>query len=135
MLVAIQPAELSCTLDELRKVEEHVSGDYLVRLGVPGATAASVDNVTLHLSDTCIAHFACHGIQDRTNPLDSALKLDGGRLPVSQIVNVKLPRGMQTFQTRQCIWLGRCYLPDSVEQWLRCGESFDLIVGARSNLR
>ena len=96
MLVTIQPAALPCTLDELRKVEKHVSGDYLVRLGVPEA-AASVDNVALHLSDTCIAHFACHGIQDRTNPLDSALMLDDGPLPVSRIMKTSMPSASLVF--------------------------------------
>jgi CHAT domain-containing protein len=90
MLVAIQPAALPCTLDELRKVEQYVSKDCLVKLGIPEATA-SVDNVALHLSDTSIAHFACHGRQNRTNPLDSALILDDGPLPVSRIMKTSMP--------------------------------------------
>ena len=96
MLVAIQPAALPCTLDELRKIEQYVSKDYLVRLGTPGA-AASVDNVAHHLSGTSIAHFACHGIQDRTNPLDSALLLDDGPLPVSQIMKTSMSNASLAF--------------------------------------
>ena len=96
MLVAIQPAALPYTSEELCKVEQYVSREYLVRLGIPDV-AASVDSVALHLSGTSIAHFACHGRQNRTNPLDSALILDDGPLPVSRIMKTSMPNASLAF--------------------------------------
>jgi len=111
MLVAIQPASLPYTLDELRKVEQHVSSEYLVKLGVPEAVA-SVDNVVLHLSDATIAHFACHGTQDRTNPLDSALILDDGPLPVSQIMKTSMRSASLVFLSACETAKGDANVPD-----------------------
>ncbi|KAJ7914387.1 CHAT domain-containing protein [Mycena leptocephala] len=42
--------------------------------------------VVKHLQGSSITHFACHGIQDSKNPLDSGLMLSDGRLKVSQIM-------------------------------------------------
>ena len=37
-------------------------------------------------------HFACHGVQDSKNPMDSALLLSGSsRLTLSEIIKMKLP--------------------------------------------
>jgi CHAT domain-containing protein len=111
MLVAIQPAVLRYTLDELRKIEEHVSPEYLVRLGVPEA-AASVENVIRHLSGASIAHFACHGIQGRTNPLDSALILDDGPLPIPRIMKMYVPRASLVFLSACETAQGDANIPD-----------------------
>ena len=121
MLVVIQPEaprylshaspSLPSTRDELRKVEQHVSSEYLVKLGVPEA-AASVDNVVLHLSDASIAHFACHGIQDITNPLESALILDDGKLPVSQIMKTSMPNASLAFLSACETAKGDANVPD-----------------------
>ncbi|KAJ7676620.1 CHAT domain-containing protein [Mycena polygramma] len=42
--------------------------------------------VVKHLQESSAVHFACHGIQDRMNPLESGLMLSDGRLKVSQII-------------------------------------------------
>ena len=86
---------LPYNIDELRKIEQYVSRDNLVRLGIPDA-AATVDDVARHLSSASIAHFACHGKQNRTNPLDSAL-LDGGSLPISPIMKMSMPNASLAF--------------------------------------
>jgi CHAT domain-containing protein len=96
MLVVIQPAALEYASDELREIEQYVSEEYLVRLGIPEA-AATVNDVAHHLSSASIAHFACHGKQNRTNPLDSALLLDGGSLPVSRIMKTSMPNASLAF--------------------------------------
>jgi CHAT domain-containing protein len=40
----------------------------------------------MHLRESAIVHFACHGIQDLKHPLDSGLILTDGRLKVSEIM-------------------------------------------------
>ena len=110
-MVAIQPAALPYTLDELCKVEQHVSKEYLVRLGVPEA-AASVENVALHLSDASIAHFACHGMQHRTNPLDSELTLEDGPLPVSRIMKMSMSNASLVFLCACETAKGDVHVPD-----------------------
>ena len=111
MLVAIQPSVLPCTLEELRKIEQYVSREYLVRLGVPG-TAASVDNVARHLSRISLAHFACHGTQDRTNPLNSVLIRDDGPLPVSTIMKTSMPSASLVFLCACETAMGDANVPD-----------------------
>jgi hypothetical protein len=96
MLVVIQPAALRYTIDELHKIDRYVSRDYLVRLGILEA-AATMDDVARHLSGTSIAHLACHGREKRTNPLDSALLLEDGSLPVSWIVKTPMLNALLAF--------------------------------------
>jgi CHAT domain-containing protein len=63
---------------ELGKIERHVPSDLLVKFSIPGATA-SVEAVATKLSDVAIVHFACHGKQDQSNPLNSGpnSRMDG----------------------------------------------------------
>ena len=96
MLVVIQPAALEYAGDELLKIEQYVSEEYLVRLGTPKA-AATVDDVARDLSRASIAHFACHGKQNRMNPLDSALVLEDGRLLVSRIMKTLMLNALLAF--------------------------------------
>ena len=56
-----------------------------------------MDNVVRHLSDASIAHFACHGKQDTSNPLNSALILDDGPLLVSHIMKAYMPNASLVF--------------------------------------
>ena len=97
MLVAIQPetrgySSLPSTRDEMRKIEARVSPSCLVKLG-----PSSVQEVLDCLSDVSIAHFACHGIQDEDNPLDSALLFNDGPLKVSRIMTQPLPNASLAF--------------------------------------
>ncbi|THH01631.1 hypothetical protein EW026_g1119 [Hermanssonia centrifuga] len=52
--------------------------------------AARVDAVSDALKKSNWVHFACHGTQNKTNPMDSALVLDDGRLPVSKLAEQNL---------------------------------------------
>jgi CHAT domain-containing protein len=79
MLVVIQPQSLKYTKDELQKIEDRIPNKCLVKLGISGSPA-SVEAVMSSLRDVSIAHFACHGVQDEANSLDSALMLEDGRL-------------------------------------------------------
>ncbi|KAJ6629569.1 CHAT domain-containing protein, partial [Mycena sp. CBHHK59/15] len=45
-----------------------------------------VETTLVHLRESSIIHFACHGVQDLKQPLDSSLILTGGKLKVSEIM-------------------------------------------------
>jgi len=111
MMAVIQSRELPSTRMELEKIERHVPSESLVKFGIPGATA-SVEAVATKLSDVAIAHFACHGTQDQSNPLNSGLKLEDGWLSVSRIMKEKIPNGALAFLCACETALGVEKLPD-----------------------
>ncbi|KDR68260.1 hypothetical protein GALMADRAFT_78835 [Galerina marginata CBS 339.88] len=111
MMVVIQSRELPSTRKELEKIEQHVSEDLLVKLGIPGQSA-SVEAVASRLSDVAIVHFSCHGTQDRSNPLDSGLKLEDGYLRVSRIMKEKIQNGALAFLCACETAMGDDKLPD-----------------------
>ncbi|KAF8815740.1 hypothetical protein BYT27DRAFT_7333814 [Phlegmacium glaucopus] len=96
MTVVIQSTELPSTKIELTNIERHISSDTLIKFGVPNVPA-KIEAVASSLSNASIVHFACHGIQDRFNPLDSGLKLDDGLLRVSRIMKETIPNGSLAF--------------------------------------
>ena len=89
-MVVIQPQTLWYANQELQNIAGHVPNECLVKLGVPGAPA-TVDKVASHLSAVSIAHFACHGEQNKTNPLESSLILEDGQLKISRIMRESTP--------------------------------------------
>jgi CHAT domain-containing protein len=69
---------------ELNKIAERVPAQWL---GSIGRTEHATKNLALtHLKISSIIHFACHGVQDLENPLDSGLELADGRVKVSEIM-------------------------------------------------
>jgi len=111
MMVVIQSKELSSTQRELKIIEQHVPNDSLVRLGIPGSPA-SVETVTACLSDVSIAHFACHGKQNLSEPLESWLKLEDGFLFVSRIMKEHMPNGSLAFLCACDTAMGDQQIPD-----------------------
>ncbi|THH14418.1 hypothetical protein EW146_g5907 [Bondarzewia mesenterica] len=116
MLAAIHsppgPRSLPWTRDELRKIEEHVPSDVLVKLGIPPDAPSIVKNVLSHLSSASIVHFACHRIQDPQNPLESSLLLEDGRLKVSQIMEQSMPNASLAFLSACQTAMGDEKVPD-----------------------
>ena len=111
MMVVVQSQDLPSTKMELEKIEQYVSKDFLIKLGIPGKTA-SVEAVASYLSNVSIAHFACHGKQDRSKPLDSGLKLEDGMLLVSRIMKEPMPNGALVFLSACETAMGDENLPD-----------------------
>jgi CHAT domain-containing protein len=66
---------------ELAKIAGRVPNEWLTRL-----VNTAVETARIHLQDSSIVHFACHGVQDLKHPLDSGLILSDGRLKVSEIM-------------------------------------------------
>ena len=101
MLVAIQPETegynaLHGTREEMRRIERHVPSPSLVKFGSVDAPPSNVEAVLGHLPHVSIAHFACHGVQDR-DPLESALLLNDGRLDIATIMKLPLPNASLAF--------------------------------------
>ena len=110
-MVVIQSQDLSSTRKELQNIERHAPDDLLIKLGIPGVPA-SVETVATHLSGTSIVHFACHGVQNRSRPLDSGLKLQDGILLVSRIMKEHMPNGSLAFLSACETAMGDENLPD-----------------------
>ncbi|KAJ7795262.1 hypothetical protein B0H14DRAFT_2621157 [Mycena olivaceomarginata] len=84
--VAIEPnapdsSGLLGTAYELDYIAKHVPVQWLNRLRSPKRS-----KVMEHLLNSSIMHFACHGVQDARDPLDSGLMLADGRLKISEIM-------------------------------------------------
>jgi CHAT domain-containing protein len=111
MMVVIQPKTLPYTILELERIEAHVPGKSLIRLGIPGSPA-TVEEVVSRLPPTTIAHFACHGHQNTQNPLDSALILEDGELKVSRIMEKSMKNTSLAFLCACETAMGDEKLPD-----------------------
>jgi CHAT domain-containing protein len=86
MTAVIEPNAPQClplpgTKMELEKIKSRVPSQWLTSL----LSTKGLD-VVKNLQESSIVHFACHGIQDTRNPLDSGLMLSDGCLKVSQII-------------------------------------------------
>jgi CHAT domain-containing protein len=70
-------------------IQESVSSGTSFRL-LDGAEA-TVEDVLHHLEESSWVHFACHGIQDQSSPMESRLILHDGNLRLSTIASTLLP--------------------------------------------
>ncbi|KAJ6623847.1 CHAT domain-containing protein, partial [Mycena sp. CBHHK59/15] len=90
MTALIQPeskiSPLPATRTELENIGNRVPKQWLTALG--DIMQATVKTALVHLHQSSIVHFACHGTQDVTNPLDSGLVLTDGLLKVSEIMHM-----------------------------------------------
>jgi hypothetical protein len=111
MMVVIETKELFSTKKELENIQRHVSSDALVIFGVPG-TVANVETVASSLSEASIVHFACHGKQDRSKPLNSGLLLEDGLLRISRIMKETSLDGSLAFLCACETAMGDEKLPD-----------------------
>ena len=116
MLVVIEPnspgaISLPCTATELQKIKSHVSNESLIELGTADSPS-SIDKVLSCLSGVSMVHFACHGMQDLENPLESALLLSDGPLKVSRIMETSLSNASLAFLSACETAVGDMTVPD-----------------------
>ncbi|KAJ7627288.1 CHAT domain-containing protein [Roridomyces roridus] len=86
MSVIVEPHAPNCaplpgTLTELSIISKRIPSSELTVIH-----SGTGEQVMQHLRQSSIVHFACHGVQDANNPLDSGLILSDGRLKVSRIM-------------------------------------------------
>lgn len=109
-LVLAQPTtkghtDLPMTLKEVEVLEKIVPSEYLIKLGgesvplVVGNINRSVSDATQRLSDISILHLACHGHQDREDPLNSGFQLEDGRLTISHLITESTPNALLAFMS------------------------------------
>lgn len=111
-MVVVDANRLRSALIELEKIKNRVPNNCLTMLGNTPDTPALVDAVYSELSTMTIAHFACHGMQDKFNPLDSALLMDDGQLKISKILQQSLPNGSLAFLCACETAMGDANVPD-----------------------
>jgi CHAT domain-containing protein len=56
------------------------------------ATEATVERVTKRIKTASFVHLACHGLQHRTNALESGFYLSDDRLDISKLMELQLDR-------------------------------------------
>lgn len=111
---------LSSTIEELRKIKNHVAERYVTIFGAPESpyafgtpcALAEVGKVVDHLRTASIVHFSCHGIQNRLDPLESFLALHDGPLTIAKIMEQPLPNADIAFLAACQTATGDIRLPD-----------------------
>jgi CHAT domain-containing protein len=91
-------APLPGAREELNKIMTRVPDKWLTALVNP-----TVETVLVHLQQSSIVHFACHGVQDLEHTLDSGLILTDGRLKVADIM--RRPRGGNSLDLKKSMSL------------------------------
>ncbi|KAJ7198978.1 CHAT domain-containing protein [Mycena pura] len=69
---------------ELAEIKRRVPEEWHTVVGE--TSMATVEATITALGDCSIAHFACHGVQDTVNPLNSGLVLSDGRLGITELM-------------------------------------------------
>ncbi|THU76030.1 TPR-like protein, partial [Dendrothele bispora CBS 962.96] len=91
VLIVSQPGtgeeSLPSIAQEVEVIQSHTSTNHTCHLTNEFAT---VEAVLGEMSKHEIIHFACHGIQDMENPLNSAFALYGGRLDLNTLMRLSL---------------------------------------------
>ncbi|KAJ7808463.1 CHAT domain-containing protein [Mycena leptocephala] len=101
LLLVAQPSAFGQTYipgtqEEIDCIQSHASGKLSVlRLEEDNAT---IENVQQSMRDSSWVHFACHGVQDASDPTKSALLLAGSQqLTLASIINLSLPHANLAF--------------------------------------
>jgi CHAT domain-containing protein len=87
--------DLPFASEELEMIKRHVPSEWLTSLATNADT--TVENILSCLPSISFAHFACHGSQNITNPLNSALILGDRDLKVSEIMQSHIPNASLAF--------------------------------------
>ncbi|KAF8978065.1 CHAT domain-containing protein [Cyathus striatus] len=111
MMVVVDRESLPNTIHELTAIEKHVDPECLIKMGTQECPAL-VERAASNLPNVSIAHFACHGMQLKDNPLNSALMLKDGNLKISRIMEERIPNAALAFLCACETAMGVKDLPD-----------------------
>ncbi|KAF7339064.1 CHAT domain-containing protein [Mycena venus] len=98
------------TKTELQKIAEKIPNEWLTSLNT-SETPTSLETILSHLRESSIIHFACHGVQNTVNPLESCLLIGGAQLKVSQLMEtsgVSHDTPSTNVQNRGLVFLSAC---------------------------
>jgi CHAT domain-containing protein len=87
--------DLRFASEELVTIKQHVPMKWLRSLATNNDT--TVSNVLSHLQSASFVHFACHGSQDITNPLNSALLLGDRDMKMSELMQSHIANASLAF--------------------------------------
>ncbi|KAH9475698.1 hypothetical protein JR316_0011257 [Psilocybe cubensis] len=110
--LAVLDPELPSASIELHKIKKQAPSDCIIELGSTGGPGATIDTICSHLQTASIAHFACHGIQDPSSPLDSSLFVHDGKLSIVKIMQQSIPNGSLAFLCACETAMGDMAVPD-----------------------
>ncbi|CAA7264414.1 unnamed protein product [Cyclocybe aegerita] len=105
-LILAQPTtnghqDLPMTLHELELVEKTIPPPSLLHVGNGRISETNINRTVgeamEHLSQASILHLACHGHQDRIDPLSSGFELQDGRLTIAKLISSQMPHAVLAF--------------------------------------
>jgi CHAT domain-containing protein len=117
LLTVAQPSaygqsHLPGTREELNQIRKHCQ-DFAIANSELVGDAATVDAVAKGMEECNWVHFACHGVQDISNPTESALLLAGtSHLTLSKIIQLSLPHADLAFLSACQTATGAEHLPE-----------------------
>ncbi|KDQ50413.1 hypothetical protein JAAARDRAFT_42076 [Jaapia argillacea MUCL 33604] len=83
------------TVNEIQRIINIIPAASLLHSPKPWESSAS--QVMAHLPETSIIHLACHGEQQKDNPLESGFFLQEGKLSVAQLMSISVPKAYFAF--------------------------------------
>jgi CHAT domain-containing protein len=86
--------QLPHALAEVSLIEALVASEAVMQDDAPDQT---VDSVLRLIPQADIVHFACHGRQINADPLQSGFELSDGRLTLSHLMRLHIPRGQLAY--------------------------------------
>jgi CHAT domain-containing protein len=86
--------QLPHALAEVSSIEALIASEAVIQNHAPDQT---VDSVLRLIPQVDIVHFACHGRQMNADPLQSGFELSDGRLALSHLMSLHIPRGQLAY--------------------------------------
>jgi CHAT domain-containing protein len=109
ILAVSEPSTLPGTTREVEAITKHAGSSLVTHLN---AAAGTKSDVLRNMAQHSWIHFACHGIQDKDDPLKSAFKLHDGELTLSDIMRTSVKRSGLAFLSACQTATGHDDLPD-----------------------
>lgn len=87
---------LPATKKEIWAIRNVVPSQHIILPAADG-NDTTLESALQHFPDASMVHLACHGTQDANDALQSGFMFDGGRLTLSQLTDMQLPRAQFAF--------------------------------------